>query len=118
MEVPWKNQYSLGVAAVPLVLSTPSAYPSPFRSTVVSPPGATTLICAPKFEYHALLFMRSVAPTAMTPAYAAGYIGVLEFELPAEATSVTPRLNASATAASSVALASPPPKLILITFAP
>ncbi len=70
--------------------------PSDDRGKVdrMSTPGAATSTQVPKLEKDARLSSSSVAPTAITFAYAAGYIRVLELLLPAAATTTTPRPQA------------------------
>src|SRR4051794_34696405 len=80
-------------------------------------PGAATLTQEPYCEKDARCPAASVAPTATTPGYAAGYSGVLVPSLPAAATTRTPLLCAYAIASDSIALDSSLPRLRLMTSA-
>src|SRR5512132_3951683 len=86
IEVPASHAYA--GTRVPLDAST---HVEAIRWVVAStsPPGAATSTAAPKLEYDAFVPPGPTAETEMTPAYDAGYDGVLALSLPAAATSTT-----------------------------
>ena len=71
IDVPAKKAYVgtlVPLESLTQVLRTPSQYPSPSASTLLSPPGAATSMSGPKLEYQALFLLISTALTEITPA--------------------------------------------------